>query len=90
MQAATCILWRVVGDGHPLGISASIQVCPLFPGVLGSVSRLVLGRGQAGGRGYVSHAALFLLAELWAPVNTQAEHAGEAPSGWSPAALPNL
>lgn len=78
--AATCILWRVVGGGHPLGISTSIQACPLFPVVLGSTSKLWAEGRQEGG-GYVSHTALSLLVEVWVPVNTQAEHIGLAPSG---------
>lgn len=52
-----------------------------------------VGRGQAGGRGYVSHAALSLLAEVWVQMNTQAEHVVriclDGSSGGT-AALPNL
>lgn len=43
--------------------------------------------GQRAGRRewgykYVSHTASSLLAEVWVLMNTQAEHGGEAPSGW--------
>lgn len=79
--ATTCILRRVVGDGHPLSISTSIQVCPLPPVVLSSQSKLRAEGRQEGG-GYVSHAASSLLAEVWVPMNTHAEHVGEALSGW--------